>query len=274
MKQMLAGLLVSLVAITTPEGAAAQPLPTSVVAPDDMPFVFAGIRYGAAIEEAVKRFGKPARSESVGASEKVFWANDQLEVSFNKETRLINSFTITGPLGESAVRRIDNEPLLWLLTLSQNELVRQLGKPAKLFDENRRMSWDHEVNPKIGASIFFECLNGSAKPCTQMSVYWTGTAIWDPNDGVDALGLRTNPICARTANATKILAQRLPTGVTASTEQWELELYENSQTGGWTLIGKSKADRAPSGGRYCSLANGDRARSYADSNWYRVYFKR
>lgn len=272
-KTLASILLMALVATGNPEGAAAEP-PNGGAAPDDMPFVFAGIRYGAAIEEAVKRFGKPTRSESVGASEKLFWANDQLEIAFRKTTRLISSITVTGPSGVSAVRLVDNEPILWLLALSQNELIRQLGKPAKIFDQNRRVSWDYEINPKVGASIFFECLNGSAKPCTQMTIQWSGRAIWDPDDGVDALGLRVSPICARTTNAIRILGEKVPTGVTASSEKWELELYENSTSGGWSLIGKSKAEQAPPGGRYCTLASGDRAQSYAETRWYRSYFAR
>ncbi len=274
MHKTLAGLMAAAVIAIAPQGrVTAQDLKVGA-APNDLPFVFAGIRYGASIEDAMKRFGQPTRIESVGASEKLFWANDQLEVSFNKKTRLISSFTVNGPLGVSAVKRVDNEPLLWLLTLSQHELTRQLGKPAKIWYEDRRMSWNYEIDSKISAAVFFECLNGSAKPCSQLSVYWTGTAIWDPDDGVDASGLRVNPICARTTSATKILAKQLPTGVTASTENWEMELYENSENGSWTLIGKSKAERAPTSGRYCSLAKGDQARSYADSKWYRAYFKR
>lgn len=113
-----------------------------------MPFVFAGIRYGVLIDDALKRFGQPARSEDFVASEKFFWANGQLEMSFRKETRLINGFTVTGSDGVSAVRRVDNEPLLWLLTPSQLEVIRQLGEATEIWYDNCRMSWDYEINPK------------------------------------------------------------------------------------------------------------------------------
>lgn len=274
MNKTLASILAAaLITVATPNRVAAQ-LTKDGAVPNDVPFVFAGIRYGASIDDALARFGQPIRGESVGASEKRFWANDQLEVSFNNKTRLISSFTVTGPLGVNAVKRVGNNPLLGLMALSQNELIGQLGKPAKIWYENRRMSWDYEIDTRISASIFFECLNGSAKPCTQLSVYWSGMAISDPDDGVNTLGIRVNPICGHTTNSLKILLKQLPTGVTASTEEWELELYESSENGGWTLIGKSKAERAPSGGRYCRLAKGDRARGYADLKWYQAYFKR
>lgn len=274
MKNLLARvLLLSLVALAMPEGADAQTAHRST-RPDETPFVFAGIKYGASIDEATKRFGRPARSESVAASEKLYWASDQFAVSFNKKTQRINGFTISGPAGVEAVRRVADEPLLWFLTGTQQELIQLLGKPTRIWYENRRMSWDVEVDPKVQASIFFECLDGASRPCSELSVHWSGTAIWDPDDGVDALGLRLAPICAFTTNGTKIIARQLPTGVTASNDKWEMELYENAESGSWTLIGKSTATRVPPGGRYCMLARGDRARSYVDTKWYGALFKR
>jgi len=273
MKKLLAGvLLVSLAGLAMPRYADAQSAHRSTK-PDETPFVFAGIKYGASIEEAVKRFGQPIRSEAVVAAERLHWASDQLAVSFNKKTQRISGFRVTGPAGVEAVRRVDDEPLLWLFTATQEELIQQLGKPTKIWYDNRRMSWDVEVDPKVQASIFFECLNGPSRPCSELSVHWSGSAIWDPDDGVDALGLRLSPICAFTTNATKIVAQQLPTGITASNDKWEMELYENAESGSWTLIGKSTATRAPPGGRYCSLAQG-RARSYVDTKWYGAWFKR
>lgn len=274
MKNLLVVVLLPFVAaLAMPASAVAQSVQRSTK-PDETPFVFAGIKYSAPIDEALRRFGRPTRSESVVASDKLYWANDQLVVSFNKKTRRISGFTIRGPAGVDAVRRANDEPLLWLFTATQDELIKTLGKPGKIWYDNRRMSWDVEVDSKIQASIFFECLDGPSRPCSEMSVHWSGTAIWDPDDGVDALGVRVAPICAFTTNGTKIMARQLPTGITASNGQWEMELYENSETGSWTLIGKSTATRAPAGGRYCFLAQGSVARSYLDAKWYQAWFKR
>lgn len=266
-------LLLCAVALAIPQDAAAQ-APHRSTKPDETPFVFAGIKYGTSIDEALKRLGRPARSESIAASEKLYWANDQLAVTFNKKTRRINAFTIRGPAGVEAVRRVHDEPLLWFLTATQEEVIQLLGKPTRIWYDNRRMSWDVEVDEKIQASIFFECLEGRSRPCSELSVHWSGRAIWDPDDGVDALGIRLTPICAFTTNGTKIIARQLPTGITASNDKWEMEVYENAESGSWTLIGKSTGTEVPPGGRYCMLAQGDRARGYRDSKWYAALFKR
>ncbi len=273
MKTRLMLLLSALLAAgAVPHGSAAQP-GQDAEAPDYLPYAFAGIRYGARIEEAIKRFGPPLRSESVAASEQLSWADGQLIISFNKKTRRINSFATNGPLGVSAVEQAQAEPLLSLLTLGKAELARQLGSPTQSSHDQRRMSWDYAINPKIKATLAFHCPNNPEQPCTELDLHWTGTAIWDPDDGVDTQGLRTHPICAWTTNAVKILAKRLPTGIRASTEQWDLEVYENTETGGWTLIGKSKATQAPEGGRYCTLASGDQPRGYVGTPWHKAYFK-
>jgi len=271
-KTLAASLLAALAALATPGHVAAQ-LTKDAAGSDDVPFVFAGIRYGASIDDALKRFGQPARSEDFGASEKYFWAKGQLEVSFNKKTRLINGFTVTGSEGVSAVRRVDNEPLLRLLSPSQREVIRQLGEPTKIWYDNRRMSWDYEINRRVSASVFFECLHGDTKPCTQLSVHWSGTAIWDPNDGVDALGLRTSPICDysfRIIKSLSIMLEQEPTGIKASNDKWDMEVYV-SQTGNWALVGKSKDPNANSR-HLCQLAKGQSTTPYVQQVWYQSYF--
>ncbi len=274
MRNLLASvLLVSFVGLSIAERAEAQAVHRSSK-PDETPFVFAGIKYGASIDEAIKLFGRPARSEAVVASERLYWSNDQLAVTFNRKTQRISGFQISGSAGVDAVRRANDEPLLWLFTATQEELIQSLGKPSNIWYENRRMSWDVEVDRKIQASIFFECLDGPSRRCSEMRVYWTGTAIWDPDDGVDALGIRVSPICAFTTNGTRIMAKQLPTGIVASNDKWEMELYENAESGSWTLIGKSTAARPPPGGKYCLLAQGSEMRSYVGTKWYEAFFKR
>lgn len=277
MKSKLALLMTALlVANATPEDAVAQRLEGAAV-PKGTPFTFADFRYGASIDEAVKRFGNPARSDSVNEIEEFFWANDQLKVSFQKRSRLISSFTVAGPIGVNAVRRVHDEPLLRLLTASQDEVVRQLGKPDNVWYENRRMSWDFKISRWVDASLFFECLNGPTKPCAQLSVYWSGTAIQDPNDDDRALGLDgilKNPTCDyafRIGKALEVMKGELPTGIKASTDQWDMEIYANSKGGSWTLVGKSKDPGARST-HVCRLARSTNA-PYNNEKWFRTYFK-
>ena len=277
MKTLLAPLLTAfLVTIAAPEDVAAQLL-EGAVAPNEMPFTFADMRYGASIDEAVKRFGKPARTDSINELEEFFWASDQLKVTFQKRSRLISSFTVTGSAGVNAVRHVHDEPLLKLLTLSQDEVVKQLGKPNKIWYDNRRMSWDFKVNRRVDASLFFECLNGPTKPCAQLSVYWSGAAIRDPNDDDVALGpdgIFKYPTCDydfRIKKSLEVFLKELPTGIKASTDKWDMEIYADSKGGSWTLVGKSKDPGARST-HVCKLARSIDV-PYANEKWFRTYFK-
>jgi hypothetical protein len=61
-----------------------------------------------------------------------------------------------------------------------------------------------------------------------------------------------------------------------SNVNWRLELFENGQSGAWTLIGYSK-DGLSSSNKSCELASGDargtQDATYLGANWYRRYFR-
>lgn len=58
-----------------------------------------------------------------------------------------------------------------------------------------------------------------------------------------------------------------PTGHKASNSKWDMEIYSNAQTNGWTLVGKSKAPEAASSSKLCRLASG-RQTPYEKEKWY------
>lgn len=240
---------------------------------DSPPYVFAGIRYGAPFEDAVELFGKPESIDDATASTRLSFAGGKFEVSYYESSGLINGFTVVGRDGALFVLPVAQEPMLRLLAWTKEEVLRVMGPPAQVWYDDTRHTWRYEVDKRTAASIFLECTDGLQKPCDELKVHWTGTAIWDPNDGVDALGLRTDPICDLSDDAVQIFARQVPTGIKASNDQWDMEIYENAANGSWSLMGASRTKETASWER-CTLAKGGEARGYVDAPWYRKYFRK
>lgn len=244
---------------------------------DKPPYVFAGLRYGASYQDAIRLFGKPERIESSGASTELFWSSGKFEVSYRKDTGFINGFTIVGQEGVAFVRsRAPKEGTLKLLDLPAAKVADVMGKPTKIWYHDTRMDWQYEIDLHTQGSIFLECTRGAEQTCDQMTVHWSGRTTWDPNDGVDTWGLRTNPICG-TANAERNANTR--SGLVLSSEKaqtpvWELELFTNAATRNWVLAGKyrdtSVWTATPSSWELCELARGDG--DYRTQKWYGAYF--
>ena len=240
---------------------------------DSPPYVFAGIRYGAPFAEAIKVFGQPESVDDATASTRLSWAGGKFQVSYHQSSGLINGFTVVGRDGALWVLQKAQEPMLRLLAWTQEEVLRVMGQPGQIWLDDTRLMWDYEVDKRTASSVFLECTAGPQQPCDEMKVHWTGTGIWDPKDGLDALGLRTDPICAVSDSATRILARQLPTGIKASSEKWRMEIYENAETGSWSLLGADRARMADTRQR-CTLARGTERRGYLGTRWYQAYFTR
>lgn len=238
---------------------------------DSPPYVFAGIRYGAPSAEAIQVFGQPEAIDKATASHTMSWAGGKFKVSYYENTGLINGFTVVGRDGALWVLDKAQEPMLRLLAWTKEKAISTMGPPAKIWYKDTRLMWNYEVDRRTSGSIFLECTAGAQQPCDEMKVHWTGTALWDPNDGVDELGLRTSPICSPTDAAKRIIGKRLPTGRTASNDRWRMEIYENAQTGSWSLEGASRAKASDTRER-CTLAMGSERGGYVDTKWYRAYF--
>lgn len=241
------------------------------------PYVFAGLRYGAPYQDAIRLFGKPERIESSGASTELFWSSGKFEVSYRKDTGFINSFTIVGQEGVAFVRsHAPKEGTLKLLDLPAAKVADVMGKPTKIWYHDTRMDWRYEIDQHRQGSIFLECTRGKAQTCDQMTVHWSGRITWDPNDGVDSWGLRMSPICG-TANAYRNANTRrgfVLSSEKAQTPVWELELFTNAATRNWVLAGKyrdtSVWTATPSSRELCELAQGEG--DYRTQKWYGAYF--
>lgn len=244
---------------------------------DKSPYVFAGLRYGASYQDAVRLFGKPERIESSGASSKLFWVNGKFEVSHNKDTGFINSFTVVGQEGVAFVRsRVPKEHMLKLLDLPKAKVADVMGKPTKIWYHDTLMDWEYAIDLHTQGSIFLECTRGAENTCDYMIVHWSGRITWFPNDGVDSWGLRVSPICG-TANAYRNANTRLGfvlSSKKAQTPVWELELFTNASSRTWVLAGKyrdtSVWTATPSSWELCELAQGDG--DYREQKWYGAYF--
>lgn len=93
----------------------------------------------------------------------------------------------------------------------------------------------------------------------------------EPEYGED--GMYKQPICDYSFRITKPLATMLkevPTGLKASNDKWDMEIYANTQTGTWTLVGKSK-DPAARSTQLCTLASSI-DRPYNKEKWFVAYF--
>jgi len=90
----------------------------------------------------------------------------------------------------------------------------------------------------------------------------------------DANGLYKEPACDfafRVKSALTNFSKQAPTGIKASNDKWEMEIYSNAETQSWTLVGKSKApDASPN--KLCRLAGGPGTNPYASEKWYAMDF--
>ncbi|MCP5272039.1 MAG: sel1 repeat family protein [Burkholderiaceae bacterium] len=237
---------------------------------DNAPWVFAGLRYGSPHQEAIKLFGKPERIDDSTASTKLFWANGQFAVGYRTDNGLIDGFNIAGPGGVQFVAaRAPGEPLLRLMPLSQEEIIRVLGKPSQIWYDDKHMDWDYRIDNRTEGSIFFKCVEGMNAACAQLHVHWSGPAVFDPNDGVDAHGLRVSPFCSATYDVTLKTLKQDPTGGKATNSRWELEIYANAKSGSWTVLGRS-SDKTYPAYVECVLAKG--TGDYRAEVWYKHHF--
>ncbi|MFP5400082.1 MAG: tetratricopeptide repeat protein [Gammaproteobacteria bacterium] len=244
----------------------------------ESPYVFAGLRFGASYGEAIRVFGEPERIDASTASTELFWANGKFEVSYRAATGFINGFTVTGPEGAAFVRaRAPAERLLRLLDLPKDQVPSLMGPPTKVWYDDRRMDWDHAIDSRRDASVFLECTRGAERTCDSMMVHWSGAATSDPNDGVDAQGLRVSPVCARDTSYRSSLERSgfVRASGHAQTPSWALELYSHPASRRWVLMGKylepSIWAETPAPWELCELAKGvgdPRAQP-----WYATYFK-
>ena len=94
----------------------------------------------------------------------------------------------------------------------------------------------------------------------------------EPEYGAD--GMYRQPICDYSFRITKSLAimlEEVATGIKASNEKWDMEIYANAKTGTWTLIGKSRDPTARST-QLCTLASSI-ARPYNNEVWFVTHFR-
>jgi len=94
----------------------------------------------------------------------------------------------------------------------------------------------------------------------------------EPEYGAD--GMYRQPICDYSFRITKPLAimfEEVATGIKASNEKWDMEIYANAKTGTWTLIGKSRDPTARST-QLCKLASSI-ARPYNNEVWFVTHFR-
>ncbi|MEW6678627.1 MAG: tetratricopeptide repeat protein [Pseudomonadota bacterium] len=255
------------------EGTACENAPTATERNrnlDNSPWVFAGLRYGAPYQEAIRLFGKPESIDDATASTKLVWASGQFVVGYRKDNGLIDGFKVSGTDGARFVAaRAPGEYLLKFMPLAQEEIIRILGTPSNIWYGDRHMDWDFRIDKRIESSLFFECPRGKEAPCAQLNVHWSGTAVFDPNDGVDALGLRVSPFCSANYDITLKTLKQLATGIKATNARWDIEIYANTENGGWTVFGKSR-DKTYPGYIECVLAKGKG--DYRAEAWYRHAF--
>ena len=92
----------------------------------------------------------------------------------------------------------------------------------------------------------------------------------------DAIGLYKEPVCEvgyRVKSLLTNIAKQPSTGIKASNEQWEMEIFANPEPQSWTLVGKSLAPEHAHSAKLCRLASA-LGTSYAGEKWYLLYFKK
>lgn len=91
----------------------------------------------------------------------------------------------------------------------------------------------------------------------------------------DDIGFLKEPVCGFHKNIIKTLAvfsKETTTGIKASNDKWDMEIYTNAQKGTWTLVGKSK-DPSTKKFQLCHIAQGTSNQAYTQQKWYQLYFK-
>ena len=86
----------------------------------------------------------------------------------------------------------------------------------------------------------------------------------------DAIGLYKEPVCDvgyRIKSLLTTIAKQPSTGIKASNEQWEMEIFANAETQSWTLVGKSLAPEHAHSAKLCRLASA-LGTTYAGEKWY------
>ena len=91
----------------------------------------------------------------------------------------------------------------------------------------------------------------------------------------DEIGFYKEPVCDygfRVKSALVNIAKQVPTGLTATNAQWEMEVFNNPESKSWTLVGKSRAgDANPS--KLCRISSGQQS-PYEEQPWFKKYFGR
>ena len=64
------------------------------------------------------------------------------------------------------------------------------------------------------------------------------------------------------------IGKKIPTGIKASNDKWDMEIYANPTNGAWTLVGKSKTSKTSD---LCKLASGTSS-PYTQEKWFTSYF--
>lgn len=90
---------------------------------------------------------------------------------------------------------------------------------------------------------------------------------------IDEEGFWTDPTCDTPAQLTERMKSsgKTPTGIKASTKDWDIEIYENSVNGAWTALGISKEAKYASA---CPLQSGSSSKRYKDQLFYKRHFSR
>ncbi len=89
-------------------------------------------------------------------------------------------------------------------------------------------------------------------------------------------GLYAEPVCDyefRIKKQRETMLGEVPTGITASSSKWEMEIYANSKTGTWTLVGKSKDPSARLKTTWCRLSSGIDT-PHQQEKWFQSYFRK
>lgn len=93
---------------------------------------------------------------------------------------------------------------------------------------------------------------------------------------IDDIGFLKEPACGFHENIKKyleVLSGQTPSGIKASNDKWDMEIYSNPQKNTWTLVGKSRAPGAKNKFQLCYLAQDAANEPYAGQKWYELYFK-
>ena len=84
--------------------------------------------------------------------------------------------------------------------------------------------------------------------------------------------IKDSPLCDLDFLVTETLRDKsfLPSGIKGSSAKWNLEIYTNSKTGAWVLLGQSKDPKVAPSDELCQLAFG--IKPYTQTSWYQKIF--